>query len=163
MNNEHQNTPSPAYNQAVLESYTKIVKQTKALLATVKQEPLRQIMEMESKEQIVVGTILHELISPLLYLRLECYKGNIYGIHYGYAACELATEFYPLTSAFIRSVYKLTIAHDSIDIQDCVRTDWVITETAELFEYMLDRNKHHSFKVIKHKSEQQNGKKLQAA
>jgi hypothetical protein len=52
-----------------------------------------------------VGTIIHELISPLIYLRLECFNGDQYAIHYGYDQGILASQFYNITSAFIRSVY----------------------------------------------------------
>jgi hypothetical protein len=142
---------SPAYNRAVQAAYLQIYKEAKALLSTVEQEPLRQIMERECKTVDAID-IVHELISPLIYLRLERYATNELAIHYGYATCELASQFYPITSAFIRTVYKHTMATiGSMNIEDCVRTDWVITECAEMFEYMAERNKHHTFRVLKYK------------
>jgi hypothetical protein len=49
-----------------------------------------------------------------------------------------------LTSAFIRSIYRSTsVENTGINIEDCVHTDWVITNCAELYEYIADRNKHH--------------------
>jgi hypothetical protein len=142
---------SPAYNQAVQAAYLQIYKEAKALLSTVEQEPLRQIMERECKTADAID-IVHEMISPLIYMRLERYSTNQLAIHYGYASCELASQFYPITSAFIRTVYKLTMASTGVNnIEDCVRTDWVITECEELFEYIQDGNKHHTFRVLKYK------------
>jgi hypothetical protein len=145
------NRTSPEYNRAVQTAYLQIYKEAKALLSTIEQEPLRQIMERECKTMNAID-IVHEMISPLIFLRLERYATNELAIHYGYAACELASQFYPITSAFIRTVYKLTMATTgSINIEGCVRTDWVVVECAEMFEYMLDRNKHHTFSVLKFK------------
>ena len=138
-------------NKAVKSAYLKIYKGAKALISSIEQDLLRQVMERDCKDDGAVD-ILQELISPLIYLRLERHSDNQLSIHYGYAQCDLATQFYPITSAFIRSIYKLTsTVEGKINIENCVRTDWVITECAEMFEYMLDRNKHHTVRVLKYK------------
>ena len=139
-------------NHCIKSAYVTIYKGVKSLISSIEEEPLRQIMERDCKTPPIVGTIIHELISPLLYLRLECYTNNEFGIHYGYEQGILASQFYNITSAFVRLVYKATMANETaIDIQDCVRTNWVITECSELFEYMSERNKLHTYKVLKYK------------
>ena len=143
-------TPQEEWNKVVKSAYLQIYKGAKGLLSSIEQEQLRQVMERDNKDNGAVD-ILHELVSPLLFLRLERHADNKLSIHYGYFQCDLATQFYPVTSAFIRSIYKLTSTTDGkINIEAAVRTDYVITETAELFEYMLDRNKHHTFKIVKY-------------
>jgi hypothetical protein len=164
-NNQTNNAQLLERNRAVRSAYLQIYKEVKALLSTLEEELLRQIMEREHKGIASVGSIIHELISPLLYLRLECYTGNILAIHYGYDQGDLASQFYSITSAFIRTLYKLTMATDSaINIEDCIRTDWVIVNCSEMFEYMAERNKHHSYKVLKYKPKASNRKlQLQVA
>jgi hypothetical protein len=131
--------------RAIKAAYLHIYKATKALLSTIESEQLRCVMEREDNAKPETGSIIHELISPLIYLRLECYKDGSYAIHYGFAQCDLSTTYHRVTAAFVRLLYKLTMENE---LQDCIRTDWVITECSELYEYMLDRNKYHTVKQL---------------
>ena len=128
-----------------------INKATKALLSAIHDEDMRCVMEREDKAKPETGSIIHELISPLLYLRLECHNDDSYSIHYGFTQGEMHAPYYVVTASFIRMLYKLTMEDD---IQDSIKTDWVITECAELFEYMLDRNKYHTIKVLAYRPKQ---------
>jgi len=131
-------------NQAIQAAYFQIIKQAKQLISSLEEEPLRGILERQDEPVSTGGYIVHELINPLIYLRLEAYKDDILGIHYGYEQSDLYTKYYPITSAFIRSVYYYTAKENTtINIEDCVHTDWVITNCAELYEYIGDRNKFH--------------------
>lgn len=140
------------YNSCVKDAYYKILKQSEIIIATLEEEPLRQILE-RSNNEVKAGVIIHEFLNALVYLRLECYEENVFAIHYGYEQSDRLTKYYPVTSAFIRSVYKNTTKENTlINIEDCIRTDWVITNCAELFEYIGDRNKHHISRTIKQKA-----------
>ncbi|RZA02873.1 MAG: hypothetical protein EOP47_05205 [Sphingobacteriaceae bacterium] len=139
------------YNSCVKTAYDKILTQIETLISSIDDAPLRQVLERSNKE-IKPGVIIHEFLNALVYLRLECYNENVFAIHYGYEQSDRLTKYYPVTSAFIRSVYKNTaVEYTSINIENCIRTDWVITNCAELFEYIGDRNKHHISRTIKPK------------
>ncbi len=128
------------YNQIVKNAYLQIVKQTKQLISGFEEEALRGILERQDEPNKMHGYIVHELINPLIYARLEVYKDDQFGIHYGYEQSELYTEYYPITSAFIRSVYMFTSKENTpLNIENCIRTDWVVTNCAELYEYMQER------------------------
>jgi hypothetical protein len=138
------------YNQVVKDAYFQIVNQTIQLISSLGEEPLRGILERQDKPNKVDGYIVHELINPLIYIRLEAYKDDMLGIHYGYEQNDLFTRYYPITSAFIRSVYKCTTKENTkINIEACVHTDWVITNCAELYEYIAERNKCHILKTLR--------------
>ena len=136
------------YNQIII-TYFQIIKEAKQLISSLEDDALKATLERQDKPNILHGYIVHELINPLIYLRLEAYKDDLLGVHYGYEQSELYTKFYPITSSFIRSIYRFTAKENtSIDIENCVRTDWVITNCAELYEYMLDRNKHYPLSTL---------------
>jgi len=137
------------HNDGVKTAYFKILKYGKVLLTQVPEKPLRQTLERPLTVNHNALEIIHEFISPLIYLRLECYSDMLFCIHYGYEQNELYTKYYPITSAFIRSIYRFTAKENTeINIEGCVHTDWVITNCAELFEYIGDRNKYHTFRTI---------------
>ena len=148
MTQQTNDTARTQKNRAVKSAYLQIYKATKALLSTIQDEELRCVMEREDKAKPETGSIIHELINPLVYLRLECLKDNTYTIHYGFAQCDLTTAYHRVTATFIRMLYKLTMEDD---LQESIRTDWVITECGELFEYMIERNKHHRVYVLAYK------------
>jgi hypothetical protein len=139
-------------NKAIKAAYLRIYKETRALLSSIEAEPLRQILLREDKSIDERDTIVHELIAPLIYLSLTADSIGDLHIRYGYEQTEPYTNFYPITSAFIRLVYKLTMADATpVNIENCVATDWVITNCAELFEYIGDRNKSHIVKQLQYK------------
>lgn len=95
-------------NHAIEGAYFEIIKQAKHLISSLEKEALRGILERQDEPISTGGYIVHELINPLIYLRLEAYKNNAFAIHYGYEQSDLLTKYYPITSAFIRSVYYYT-------------------------------------------------------
>lgn len=120
----------------------------KFLISSIKEDTLRGVLVRQDKPNKTDGYIVYELINPLLYLRLECNNDKLFTIHYGYEQSELVSQYYPITSAFIRSIYRYTSKENtSVDIENCVQTDWIITNCAELFEYIMDRNKFHQYSV----------------
>lgn len=136
------------YNSIVKQVYEKLFKSALLLISYIEVKPLRGVLTRQDSPNLKSGYIVHELINPLLYLRLECSTAKIYTIHYGYEQSELVSQYYPITSAFIRSIYRYTSKENtSVDIENCVQTDWIITNCAELFEYIMDRNKFHQYSV----------------
>lgn len=145
--------PSFAYNALVRKAYFKVLKETKALLASIEQEPLRYSLIRQDKQPVTAGTIVHEMVGPLLYMRLECFADNKLGIHFGWELSPTFGEYYHITSRFIRILYKHTMVDTGLtNIEDCIKTDWVINECSELYEYVEERGcKHHSFALIQYK------------
>jgi len=139
------------FNVQVKEAYIKILKHAKQLLATIEQEELRYMLTREDKQASSPG-IVHELINPLLYLRLESHPDGNCSIHFGWELSPVFGSFYPITAAFVRFIYKVTMANNSlINIEDAVRTDWVITNPSELYEHVEEHNRYHTFQLIKYK------------
>jgi hypothetical protein len=140
------------YNKVVQLAYNNIYKNAKQLLSTLEREELRYSLEREDSTAPKVGTIVHEFINPLLYLRLECHATNVFAIHYGFEQVLAVNQYSQITSAFIRSIYKYTAKEvTTINVEDCVRTDWCINTCSEMYEYMEEKNKHHTYKLIKYK------------
>lgn len=140
------------YNNSVRQAYNAIYKYTKQLLSTLENEELRYSLEREERGQPIVGTIIHEFINPLLYLRLECHPTNSFAIHYGFEESKSFNQFAKLTESFVRLIYKVTSKEATeVNIEDSVRTDYCIYLCSEMYEYIEERNKHHQFKQIKHR------------
>ena len=137
------------HNQAIKAAYFQIIQQAKQLISNLEEEPLRGILMRQDEPISTGGCIIDELINTLIYLRLKAYKDDAFAIHYGYEQNDLYTKYYPVTSAFIRSVYYCTAKENThVNVGDCVHTDWVVTNCAELFEYIGDRNKFHKYKTL---------------
>jgi len=134
------------YNDAVQEAYFKILKQLRNQLATIEREELRYTLIRKDEN------IIHEFVNPLCYLRLECRSYGLFGIYYGIETFEKANEYSAITASFVRFIYKLTSKESTaLNIENCVRTDWMITNASELYEYIEERQKHHTFALIKHR------------
>lgn len=141
------------YNKCVQKAYYAIYKNAKALLSTLEHEELRYSLEREDRTTAKVGTIIHEFINPVLYLRLECHPTNSFAIHYGFEESNSFNQFAQITSAFVRSIYRLTAKDETeINIEDSVRTDYCIYSCSDAYEHIEERNKHHQFKLIKYKA-----------
>lgn len=142
-----------AYNAEVRKAYYKILKQAKALIATVEQHELRCSLVQADRSKPVFMNKVHEFVNPLIYLCLMC-PVDTYEIYFGF---ELGSsgenDFTSLTSKFMRTLYKLTSAEQTtINIEGCVSTYNVITECRDLFDYMEERGKSaHTFELIAYK------------
>ena len=143
---------SLAYNKAVKAAYFKLWKLTQQLLATIERHELRCTLQRQDRTAIAFGSKVHEVINPLIYLSLECNDDELLSIHFGFEQLVEDQEYSHITSRFVRLLYKLT-SKDAypIDIENCVRTDWFINSSSELYSYIEDRNKYHTFKRIKYK------------
>jgi hypothetical protein len=140
------------YNQTVKESYFAILKAATTLLSTLEEEGLRSALIYDNRHNTSTDPLLHEFITPLLYLRLEVQTDNTLAIHWGIEPSNKAGEKSTLTSNFVRMLYKLTAKENTAtNIQDAVKTDWFINSPSYMYEYVELRNKHHQPKLIKHK------------
>jgi hypothetical protein len=151
------------YNKVVKECYYHIYRNAKQLLSTLERDEMRYSLEREDRTAPKIGTIIHEFINPLLYIRLECHPTNVLAIHYGFEQVLAINQYSRITSAFIRSIYKYTSKDATeVNIEDSIRTDWCINTCSEMYEYMEEKNKHHSFKLIKYKPATVRRKQMQA-
>lgn len=152
MNTKHITNAMKERNRCTKQAYFRIYKEAKTLIASIESEPLRQILERADKQIDERGTKIHELISCILYISLECNLIGEYIINYGWDMNIKSSNYYDLTSAFLRFVYKFTMSDaTSINIEDSISTEYVITDCSELFEYMIDCNKHHTLSTVKYK------------
>lgn len=142
------------YNKIVKQTYIQLLKEAKALLSTIEEEPLRFTLIREDKQAATSGTIVNEFVSPLLYLRLAYYDENKLGIHYGWELLPTFGEHYHIMNTFVRLVYKLTmVGATAINIEDCIRTDYVINECSAAYEHLEERGlRHHTFNLIPYKA-----------
>jgi hypothetical protein len=151
------------FNKIVKAAYYQILKEAKAMLATIEHEELRYSLVREDKTNNAIGTIVHEFINPLLYLRLECHKNGLHGIHYGFEQIGNDPQLSNRTAFFTRSVYRLTSKElTAINIEACVHNDWCITQCSELYEYIEEQQKHHQFQLIKYKPAAMKRKQMKA-
>ncbi len=140
------------YNKAVQAAYYAIYKNAKQLLSTLELDDLRSTLERKDKGPIIVGTILHELVNPVVYLRLEYHVTNTYAIHYGFEQFASFTPLAKVTSAFVRSIYKLTAKEKTgVNIEDSVRTDYCIYGCSDAYEHVDEHSCFHHFKRIEYK------------
>lgn len=141
-----------AFNSEVRKVYFRILREAKALIAANERDELRYTLIKEDKALQGQG-IIHELISPLLYLRLECDGTGEYAVHYGYEPRPITSEFCTMNAPFVRFIYKLTAAENtSVNIEESVRIDFVINHCSELYEHVAEHNRHHFFQLIPYKA-----------
>lgn len=146
-------------NQIVQNAYYAMLKVARQLLSTIPRDELRYSLIREIKPSNNCD-IIHEFVNPLLYLRLESYSDNSYCIHYGFEATKEHTH---ITGAFCRSVYKFSMKEATpLNIEDSICTDWYIHNPDELYQYIEDRNKHHTFKLIKYRPSTNRRKQMKA-
>lgn len=137
------------FNKEVKAAYYKILKEAKALLATIEREELRYSLVREDRFSDTLSRIIHEFVNPLLYLRLEsCADGSL-GIRHGFEPCQ---DYAHITVAFTRFLYKVTMKEaTSQNIESSIKTEWYIHNTDEMYAYLEEQMKHHTFHLIKHK------------
>jgi hypothetical protein len=142
------------YNVEVRKAYHKILKQAKALIATVEQHELRCSLVQADRSKPVFMNKVHEFVNPLIYLCLMC-PVDTYEIYFGFElGSSSESDFTALTSKFMRILYNATSENNTaINIEGCVSTYNVITECTELFDYMEERGKsNHTFELIPYKA-----------
>jgi hypothetical protein len=150
------------YNETVEKAYLLILKKTKRLIATLDHDPLRSFLERPLHDA-TAETIIHELVHPLFYLRLEQRLDDVYTIHFGIEQFSPADDYSDFTAQFIRMVFKYTESEESqMNIEDCVMTDWCITNCSEMYEYIVERNKHHTLITLPYKKRTPQGKRVLA-
>ncbi|GAB3915378.1 hypothetical protein [Mucilaginibacter boryungensis] len=151
------------FNKVVKDAYFKLLKDTKKLLATLERHELRCILEREDRSPMGFGTKVHEIISPLLYLSLECEADEL-TIHFGFELMNgNDSEYSTITSRFVRMLYSYTAKEQTnINIERCVNTDYVIYDCSVLYETVEERMRHHTLKVIPHKPASEKRKAVMA-
>ncbi|WP_179416151.1 hypothetical protein HDF19_08440 [Mucilaginibacter sp. E4BP6] len=160
LNNE---TAVLAYNKSVQDAYFKILKETRKQLATLEREELRYCLEREDRTTTKPNTVIHEIVNPLVYLRLECKPDNRFAIHFGFEQVLSINQYSQLTTFFIRLLYRVTSKEATVvNVEDAVRTDWIITTCENMYEYIEENNKYHQFRLIKHKPAAMKRKQLKA-
>lgn len=149
-------TKTCTYNDEVRQVYFAILKFTKGLLSTIERDELRYTLIRDDKRSQT--GVVHELINPIFYLRLEMEKDDTLSICYGLEACA---EYMHLTMPFARTIYRLTMREVTTnDIEDCISTRYYVSNPDELYAYMEDRNKYHAFELIKYKPVTKHSKRL---
>lgn len=150
------------YNKVVKATYHHILKYAKAMLSAIEHEELRFTLVRSNKEAIT-GSVIHELVNPLLYLRLEQHTNGKYSIHYGFETFPAFGEYYYVGASFARFIYKVTMSSaTAINIEDALRVDFVILNCSEMYEHLEEVQKHHHFELIKFKPAATRRKQMKA-
>lgn len=145
-------------NEAVEHAYYAMLKLARQQLSTIERHELRCTLIREDKPK--QAGIIHEMVNPLLYLRLELHEDAQLAIRYGF---EPAKEYAHITVAFTRSVYRLTMKENSkLNIEDAIKTDWYLHNPDEMYAYIEDNNKHHTFQLIKYRLSASRRKQMKA-
>lgn len=151
------------FNKAVREAYYLIYRKAKQLLATLEREELRFSLEREDRSAIKPNAILHEIITPLIYLRLESDNAGLLAIHFGFEQVLAHNQYSEFTAAFMRLLYRHTAKeHTAVEIENCIKTDWMINTCSAMYEHIEERNKYHTFKQISYKPTAVKRKQLKA-
>jgi len=78
------------------------VQEVNRLLAQFEQDELRYTLQRGDKTTASIDTIVHELINPLFFLRLECYEGELFGIQYGFETIRTEYDYSNAIAVFTR-------------------------------------------------------------
>jgi len=149
------------YNKAVRKAFNQILNETTAMLSKLEREELRYTVFREIKPA-TRNMPVYEFINPLFYLKLHCENDERFAIHYGFECGNNNHEFSSQTALFTRGIYRLTsIEHTQVDIEDCVQTDWVITDCSSLYEYKED-SANYQFALLKQETKARKQKVMKA-
>jgi hypothetical protein len=149
------------FNKEVKAAYYKVLKEAKALLATLPREEVRYSLIREDRLSTTSSKIIHEFVNPLIYLRLESYADGRLGIRYGFEPCE---DYANITVAFTRFLYKVTMREaTSENIERSINTSFFIHNPDEMYAYLEEQMKHHTFQLIKYKPAAVRRKQMKAA
>jgi hypothetical protein len=156
------NPPSAlSRNDAIRAAYHRILNETTKLTATIERHDLRCTLQREDKTPSEFQSTVHEILSPLFYLSLQSCVGGL-NIHFGFQRLEVESEYSFFLSRFLRIVYTYTsVTHTTINIEDCINTDYIIVDCSELYETIEDGNQHFTVKVIPYKPVLRKKRKLQ--
>jgi mannitol-1-phosphate/altronate dehydrogenase len=143
-----------AYNAAVKAAYFKILKRTRQLLSMQEEEQLRNTLHLFKKpKQLRTLNTVHEFISPVVYLSLECVGYQKLSICFGFEQLGVEHDFSTVTGPFMRMLYHFTAKeHTPINIQECINTDYVFTHCTDLFASIASCNTH-TLKLLPYKSQ----------
>ena len=153
------NTQHSSRNEAIKAAYFAMLKVAMQLLSTIEQEDFRHTL-VRDNEPVKAFGLIHEFVNPLLYLRLTLLEDGLLGIHYGFEPCETYAH---ITVAFCRSVYKFSMRDSTlVNIENSIKTDWYLHNPDEMYEYISDRNKYHTYKLIRYKPSTSKRKQMMA-
>ncbi|MGI4727810.1 MAG: hypothetical protein ACRYGB_04485 [Janthinobacterium lividum] len=142
------------YNESVKQAYAQILKQTKALLSTIEEEPLRHIRIRKIKQPFEeYPVIVNELISPLIYLQLGWYHDH-YRLYFGFNINKTGHSCHEITSQFLRILYRFTMKGSTAhNIEDCIHIDCMITNCDDFYEYVSYKEEEKYLnRIIRHQS-----------
>lgn len=140
------------YDDVVEQAYYRIVKKAKQLLSTIEQERFRCYLECTHPSDFKASILIHEIVSPLLYLRLDCDTTSGLTIRFGIEPETNSDFLNAVTALFLRKVFEYTSRRETgTNIENCVRTDWFINSCSEMYEYIELRNKHHTLNQVKYR------------
>lgn len=144
----------PFYNEAVERAFNGTVIVTEHLLGSLESDFARSYYER-------IGTaskpdsLIREIVSPFLYLRLSCEPDGVYAIRFGIEPLERYNHLTAITVQFLRTLMEFTADRNldpgferDIDIEDCIRTDWFINCCSDLFEHVDSASFNHTLKTV---------------
>jgi len=147
-NSKHQLSP---YNTCVTRTYFKLLRATIDLLATIDSDELRRALVCGDNQPITFGVKVHQLVSPIVYLSLQCDDSETLTIHFGFEKLGGEDQISYISSRFLRLLYKLTDANrTSINIEKSVVTDYVETDCMSLYE-AVEESQLYSYRAIPYK------------
>jgi hypothetical protein len=151
------------YNKAVKAAYSKILKATQNLLATIERHDLRCAIHL-SEKTFYANMKEHQLISPVIYLALHTDDdGDRYCIQFGFEQFSERNAYTPLTAKFMRLLHRYTAKeHTEVNIEDCIYSAYITTACSELFEAVEGSPINYPIKVIPYKPQAVKRKQMQA-
>ena len=148
-NSKHQLLP---YNTCVTRTYFKLLRATIDLLGTIDSDALRGTLSREDDAPIDFGLKVHQFVSPMVYLSLQCDDSETLTIHFGFEKMGGEDEFSYVTSRFLRLLYKFTdVKRTRINIEDCVVTDYIETECMATYQ-AVEESQLYVYTAIPYKS-----------
>ena len=139
-----------AYNQEVKTAYFKLLKHTMLLTAKLENSEHRVTLQHSSSSKVIgYGTKLHELITPIFYLALECEGSKKLCIHFGFEQLGVNEDYSAVTRPFLRILHNLTAKRFTVvNIEDCINVDYIMFRCKELYEAVSKSNHDYIIKQI---------------
>jgi hypothetical protein len=161
--NRKLNSDLTSYNDLVKATYFKLLNRTKNLLSTLDNTDLRgTLSKHQATKKLHIFTVVHEFVTPVVYLALQCDGGQRLSIHFGFEQVGIEDDYTIVTGPFMRMLYTLTSKeHTPINIEVCVSTDYVFTHCIDLFTSIASV-KSHKFKLLEYKPATARRKQMRA-